>query len=193
MLKKILKLIVHFKNKTFYNINTDSNSYVFGKVFISEKSTLSIGKNSRINSIEIIGEGSVIIGNGVEIRDIFINLGLHSKLNIGNNVFIGKQSKFIIYGDCNIGNDTLIAPDVMIVDNDHIISNKLKFKDSGLDIQNISIMENVWIGAKSIITKGVTIERNCVIGCSSVVNKSCEENFIYAGVPIKKLKKIVNE
>jgi carbonic anhydrase/acetyltransferase-like protein (isoleucine patch superfamily) len=193
MVERILKLIKHFKNKVFYNINTDSNSYVFGKVFMSKKSILTVGKNCRINSIEIIGEGTVVIGNNVEIRDVFINLGKQSKLTIGNNVFIGKHSKFIIYGECSIGDDILIAPDVLIVDNDHIISSKVKVKDSGLNIQNILISNNVWIGAKSVITKGVVIEENCVIGSLSVVNKNCEKNFIYAGVPSKKLKSIENE
>jgi len=190
MIQKIIKAYQHVRNIIFYNITTSSNSFIFGKVFIAKNSTLIVGKNSIINSIEIIGNGIVTIGNDVEIRDIFINLNNASSLNISNNVFIGKHAKFIVYGNCLVGEGTLIAPDALIVDNDHIVSNEKKLIDSGVKTLDISIENNVWIGAKSIITKGVIVNQNCVVAASSFVNKSCDSDCLYAGIPARKIKEI---
>ena len=49
------------------------------------------------------------------------------------------------------------------------------------------IGNNVFLGMDSIITAGVRIENNVVIGAGSVVTKNCDSNSVYAGVPAKKI------
>ena len=49
----------------------------------------------------------------------------------------------------------------------------------------VVIGNDVFIGAKSIILKGVTIGENSVIGAGSVVTKSVPANQIWAGNPAK--------
>lgn len=51
----------------------------------------------------------------------------------------------------------------------------------------IVIGNNVFIGIDSIIMPNVTIGDNCIIGAGSVVTSSCESNFVYAGVPARKI------
>lgn len=52
------------------------------------------------------------------------------------------------------------------------------------------INDNVFIGAHSIILKGVTVGRNSIIGAGSVVARNIPENEIWAGNPAKKIKDI---
>jgi maltose O-acetyltransferase len=54
----------------------------------------------------------------------------------------------------------------------------------------VSIGSNVFIGKNAIITRGVTIEDNVVIGTGSVVTKNCEANSVYAGNPARKIMTI---
>ncbi len=51
----------------------------------------------------------------------------------------------------------------------------------------ITIGNNVYIGAKSTILRGVTIGDNVIIGACSLVNKSLPSNGVYAGVPAKRI------
>ena len=54
----------------------------------------------------------------------------------------------------------------------------------------VAICDNAFIGAKSIILKGVTIGENSVIGAGSVVTKSVPANQIWAGNPAKFIREI---
>ena len=51
----------------------------------------------------------------------------------------------------------------------------------------VVIGNNVFIGQKSIVLKGTTIQDNVIIGAGSVVSGTIEENSVYAGVPARKL------
>lgn len=54
----------------------------------------------------------------------------------------------------------------------------------------VIIEDNAFIGARSIILKGVTIGANSIIGAGSVVTKSIPANEIWAGNPAKFIRKI---
>lgn len=51
------------------------------------------------------------------------------------------------------------------------------------------INDNVFIGARCIILKGVTIGSKSIIGAGSVVTKNIPEGEIWAGNPAKFIKK----
>ena len=54
----------------------------------------------------------------------------------------------------------------------------------------IIIEDDVWIGANTIILKGVTIGARSVIGAGSVVTKNIPSDCIAAGNPCKVIKEI---
>ncbi|GAB3512662.1 hypothetical protein GCM10027341_53670 [Spirosoma knui] len=54
----------------------------------------------------------------------------------------------------------------------------------------VIIEENVFIGAHSLILKGVRIGRNSIIGAGSVVTNSVPNNQIWAGNPARFIKEI---
>jgi acetyltransferase-like isoleucine patch superfamily enzyme len=55
----------------------------------------------------------------------------------------------------------------------------------------ISVGNNVWIGAQSIILSGVTIGDNSIIGAGSVVTRDIPANVVAAGNPCRVLKSIL--
>ena len=145
------------------------------------------------NNLEIKGVGTITIGSNCNIEDLFINFNhkdSNSNIKIGNNVYIGKGTKFIIFGKLSIMDNTLIAPDVSIIDNDHIIAKNKKTIDLGVNIKDIEIGTNVWIGTKSTILKSSKIKDGSVIGAMSLVNSCLDKSAIYAGIPVKKIKDI---
>ena len=54
--------------------------------------------------------------------------------------------------------------------------------------KNVHLKKNVFIGAHSIILKGVTIGENSIIGAGSVVSKNIPPNQVWGGNPIKFIK-----
>lgn len=54
----------------------------------------------------------------------------------------------------------------------------------------VKIGDNVWIGEKSTILKGVTIGNGSIVACNSVVTHDVEENTVVAGNPARLVKKL---
>lgn len=114
---------------------------------------------------------SIIIGNNVGMSSPCV--WAHSKITIGNRVNIG--------GDC------------ILMDSDAHSLNYLDRRDYQLDKVNkknspISIGDDVLIGARCIILKGVTIGERSVIGSGSVVTRSIPADCIAGGNPCKIIK-----
>ena len=87
-----------------------------------------------------------------------------------------------------IGKKTLIGADCMIVDSD--------FHEIPLGSPNavqhaaVAIGDGVFIGARSIILKGVSIGNGSVIGAGSVVTKSIPAHCVAAGNPARVVRQL---
>lgn len=141
------------------------------KVLIVKKSIKSHGINFHIGP-------NVILANYREIV-------------VGDNVFIGDGT--IIGGNVpiTIGNNVMFGPEVMVRGGDHNISvvgiPMAKVKEGGKNLP-IIIENDVWIGTRAIILKGVKICEGSVIGAGALVNKSTLPYTINVGVPSRAIK-----
>ena len=55
---------------------------------------------------------------------------------------------------------------------------------------HVTIGNNCWIGANSVICPGVTIGDNAVIAAGAVVTKDVEANTVVGGIPARFIKNI---
>ncbi|WP_336093991.1 DapH/DapD/GlmU-related protein [Leeuwenhoekiella sp. CH_XMU1409-2] len=112
-------------------------------------------------------------------------------IKIGNNV--GISGATISGSNIHIGDNVLIGSGVLISDSDaHPIHPDLRNQNEYIISKPIKIEDDVFIGARSIILKGVTIGRGSVIGAGSVVSKSIPPMSIAAGNPAKVISQIQN-
>ncbi len=92
----------------------------------------------------------------------------------------------------SIGNRCLIGADVMIFDTDFHNPEPEGRRYARVDWNRISapiiVEDDVFIGARSIITKGVTIGSGSIVGAGSVVTNDIPPNTIAAGVPAKSIR-----
>lgn len=87
------------------------------------------------------------------------------------------------------GDNVFVAPNCCFTTAEHAIDPEMR--KSGVEIAKpITVGNNVWIGAGSIILAGVTIGDNSVIGAGSVVKKDIPSGVVAVGVPCKVLRKI---
>ena len=111
------------------------------------------------------------------------------KLEIGNNVSIHPMCYIEAAGGITIGNDVSIAHAVTIMTSSHNFNQKdIPIKDQQCSIEKTIIGDNVWIGAKATILCGCNIGSGSVIGATSVVTKSTQENTVNVGVPARRIK-----
>jgi len=152
-------------------------------------------QNSK-ESIIKIGNNCLICSNenytalGVSHKTIIRTLKKQSSIIIGDNVRMSGTT-ICAAESIIIGNRCVIGSDVIIADTDfHSLDSTTRFTelDSIMAISSpIIIGDDVFIGTKSIILKGVNIGNNSIIGAGSIVTKSFTENSIIAGNPAKRI------
>lgn len=147
-------------------------------------------------------DSEIIIGENCLIEGILTTYKSSAKISVGRNVFIGKNSILGCAEKIVIGDHVLISFDCVIQDSDTHSSNYLlRRKDTtdwlegtknwdNIPSKPISIGNDVWIGARSIILKGITIGSGAIIGAGSVVTKDVDPFTVVAGNPAKFIKAI---
>lgn len=106
-----------------------------------------------------------------------------SGMHIGKNVMICPGVKFDPPHSflTSIGDNCTIAPDVRFLNHDAAL-----FRIAGFArIGKITIKENCFIGAGSLLLPGITIGPNSIIGALSIVTKDIAPDTIAAGNPAK--------
>lgn len=106
-------------------------------------------------------------------------------IKIGNRVFIGRYCELNCSSRILIGNDCMIASNTTFVDTGHEMKPNSTMNKQKSVFQEIVIGEDVWIGSRCVILKGVTIGKGSVIGAGSIVNKSIPEYEVWAGNPAR--------
>lgn len=108
-------------------------------------------------------------------------------LTIGNNTHLGYNVGITVGCNVEIGNDVLIGNSVSIVTYDgHSAKPELRHLPAPKESSKpIVIKNNVWIGARSTILKGVTIGEGSVIATGSVVTSKVPPNSFVIGNPAR--------
>lgn len=112
------------------------------------------------------------------------------KITIGSGCGISGSTIYAM-NEINIGNNVLIGGNCKIIDNDFHplpISQRVNQKPEDIKKRPINIGDGCFIGANSIILKGTTLGKNCVVGAGSVVSGIFPDNVIIAGNPARIIK-----
>ena len=114
--------------------------------------------------------------------------GRCGRVDIGDNVLISPGTQIISSVGIRIGSNTMMASGVYISDSDwHDTYDRTAEHDKYAPIE---IGENVWLGVRAIIGKGVTIGENSIIGAGAVVTKDIPANVIAAGNPARVVREL---
>lgn len=179
MLKKINCLIRLIIFKIFNN-NKINYSHNIHKISVTSLNTLDIHDGT------IIFNGSATI---MENSKIGVRNG--GKITIGSNFFANRNLSCVCYDNIVIKDNVSIGPNVSIYDHDHCFNENGK-TNKGYKVGNITIGNNVWIGAGVIILRDTIIGDNCIIGAGTVVKGIIPNNSLVTSdrkVKIVKLRK----
>lgn len=120
-----------------------------------------------------------------------------ASLRCGKNIYLGKNSHInqycCIWASENskiiLGDNLLMGPGVKIFSSNHSYNDlSLPMNVQPFTEKDISIGNDVWIGANAVITAGVKIGDGSIVAAGAVVTKDIPPYCIAGGVPAKVIK-----
>lgn len=100
-----------------------------------------------------------------------------ARIEIGASTYINRRSEMCAKSIVRIGTRCAISWDVTITDTDY---HQLEGAPA---VAPVSIGDEVWVGARAIILKGVTVGSGAVIAAGAVVSRDVPARSLVAGVP----------
>ena len=125
-------------------------------------------------SFNFNGKGILMYGDGTIKVDAGSYVGRHSSIQASKNY------KVVIGKNCKIGPFFCIWTQSSYVDHNYNFKDEIRPK-----IGDIIIHDAVWIGANVVISPGITIGENSIIGANNVVTKDVPPYAIVGGIPAK--------
>ncbi len=188
---KAISLINNIYNYTQFKIKKiechANLSNLNGILTIKGTSNLYIGNSVRINS------GMRYNAIGGDDTCIFVTQGA-GKIFIDDGAAI-SNSTFFSRDDIYIGKNVMIGGGVKIYDTNFHSLNATDRLSKQDDIRatksaGVKIEKNAFIGAHSIILKGVIIGEGAIVGAGSVVTKNIPSGEVWGGNPANFIRKI---
>ena len=179
------------------------------RILRSHSTFVGTGQSCTPNAFIALSGGStkedVIIHEHVDLYGRLVSYH-HGKIVMGPWSKIGPGTVVNCVNRVEIGKDTAIANNVLIIDNNtHPLCpadrRYMRHTPHGSDERQpwhsanapIIIGENVWIGSNVRICKGVTVGDNAIIAANSVLTKNVPANAVAAGNPAKIVKEDIDK
>ncbi len=124
-----------------------------------------------LSDIYTRSKGKISIG-----KEVYCETGVRISATNKGHIEIGDKSYFNRFcviccrDEIKIGKNVALGPSVMIYDHDHCIDSN--GYNNNYKSKKVVIGDNCWIGAGTIILKGVEIGNNSVIGAGCVIQQN---------------------
>lgn len=114
-----------------------------------------------------------------------------ASINIGNELHVGADCVIDLSGIVKIGNRVTVSEGAKIYTHSHPIDGGGQdWRQNKLSFSELTIEDDVWIGAGAIVLSSVTyIGKGSVIAAGSVVRHDVESMSVVAGIPSRFIRK----
>jgi acetyltransferase-like isoleucine patch superfamily enzyme len=113
-------------------------------------------------------------------------------LRVGDHTYLGYELIISVGREVTIGRNCLIGDRVIIFDQDgHPLDPDARRRGESVPsdhIRPVVIEDDVWIGSRAIILKGVKIGRGAIVGAGSVVTSDVPPDAVACGNPARVVK-----
>ena len=166
------------------SLELEEGCYLQGCTFIIRNAHVKFGRCCELMNVNgsylEIGGNSAVTGEW-ELKDAATVTA--KKLWCTWPPLVAAKGGKITMGDCGLADTTIYNTDYHpIYDFDGNIINQDR---------DVIIEDNVWVGRRTVILKGVTLGNGCILGFGSVVSRSIPPHCIAAGMPAKVVKENV--
>jgi acetyltransferase-like isoleucine patch superfamily enzyme len=149
--------------------------------------------------------GQIRVGSDCLIEGNLSVQAPNGRIVLQDNVYIGGDTLFACSATITIESDVLISYQCLFMDSDnHSLNFQKRLRDlaevrsnsydwSLIDSRPIRVCRGAWVGARSIILKGVTIGTGSIVGAGSVVTRDVPPWSIVAGNPARLIRHLSAE
>ena len=141
---------------------------------------------------------AISLGNNVTLLDAQLRCYEKGQIEIGDHSWFSLRTQIISCSSVKIGSYCIFARDVYISDtNEHPINPMARREQTLIGGEPdryksatvpIFIGDDVWVGERACIMKGVTIGNGVIVAANAVVTKDVPDYCIVAGNPAKVVK-----
>ena len=137
-----------------------------------------------------MGEAASVVFGSKCVLDRDLTIECTGTLQVGSRTIFGHHCTLAARESVVIGDDCLIAEMVSIRDHNHRFDQlpDIPIREQGFECRPVRIGNNVWLGGKVTVVRGITIGDNAVIGANSVVTRDIPANAVAAGAPARVLR-----
>ena len=144
----------------------------------------------------VYGRPRIVNGGTIEVGERFImfNHTVRSELvthpggciRIGDRVFLNYGVSISAHQRVEIGDACQVGSYVCMMDNDY---HQVEDRSQPGESAPIVLENNVWLGVRAIVLRGVTIGKNAVVGAGSVVTRDIPPDVLAAGAPARVVRR----
>lgn len=161
----------------------------------------SLGRRSALGRcLEMSNPRAVSIGSLVTVSNEFILSDLRPGRGKCPKIVIGDRCTILYRFQCNaaesvrIGQNVLIATNVLITDSDHVVETGVQTsRNPKLVTRPVCVEDDCWLGHNVVIVKGVTVGHNSIVGANSVVTHDVPPYSVAVGNPARVVKTLKQE
>jgi acetyltransferase-like isoleucine patch superfamily enzyme len=127
--------------------------------------------------------GHIEVGNCAFFPGVRLECWRDATVRIGDGTYLNRNTEIVAAQSVTIGRDCKIGRDVIIMDTDqHALPGR------SLETSPVVIGDRVWIGARAIVLKGVTIGHDTVVGAGAIVTRSLPPRTVAVGQPARVIR-----
>ncbi len=149
------------------------------------------------------GSGRVALGTGVILGykpglrlgtgEILLQARGKSSIAIGESTRLSNNVALVAVQSITIGARCLIGDSVCLMDCDfHEITPSTRNHSHGKTVP-VVVGNNVWLGSRVMVLKGVEIGDNTAVAAGSIVTRSLPSNVVAAGSPARVVRSIAEQ
>jgi acetyltransferase-like isoleucine patch superfamily enzyme len=162
---------------------------------IQELGFASVGKDVQISELASFhGNERIILGDNVRVDDFCVLSAGVGGIVLGDNIHLAVACSLIGSGKitlkdfCNLSSRVAIYSSNDDYSGEAMSNPTVPSEFTRVTHAPVVLGKHVIIGSGSVILPGVVLEEGVAIGALSLVNKSCAEFGVYAGVPARRIR-----
>lgn len=127
--------------------------------------------------------GTITIGACGFFSGVRLECWQNAVIEIGDGTYLNRNCEIVAGQSVRIGRNCKIARDVIIMDTD-----QHEVPGLGLIARPVSIDDDVWIGARAMVLKGVHIGHGAIIGAGAIVTRDVPPHGVVVGQPARLIR-----
>lgn len=144
-----------------------------------------VGERVRFN----LRGGDVSIGAETQVRR-FVTVNAGGRLSVGSRVVLSQSLYVHCSEDIEVGDDSILGENVTLADSNHVRTAADVPIHHSVRSAPVRIGCNVWVGASALITAGVSVGDQCVIGGGAVVTQDVPAWWLAGGNPARAIREL---